>query len=444
MLPSGTFTHNRRWHLPYEVNTMLDDRIYENYISILQEELVLATGCTEPIAIAYCAAKMRQVLGALPEKILVEVSGNILKNAKSVVVPNTGGMKGVQAAAAAGIIAGLADQELQVISSVPESAHAGIAAFVKNTPIQVACPETPWLLDIQITGWAGSDKAVVRILDSHTNIVYIEKNGVVELKKEMQAAPGETGSFRELLTLKNVLDFASEADLSLVSDLLDRQIQYNSAIAEEGLKNSWGANIGSTLLKEYGGDIKIEARAWAAAGSDARMSGCEMPVVICSGSGNQGMTASLPVIRYAKHLGATQEQLYRALLVSDLVTVYQKAGIGRLSAYCGAVSAGVGAGAGIAYLQGADYNAIAHTIINAVAILSGTICDGAKPSCAAKIASSVEAGILGYLMHKNGQDFKGGDGILADDVDNTVSNVGVLARKGMLGTDRTILSIMVG
>ena len=423
---------------------MLTPDMQAAFVSILKEELMPATGCTEPIAIAYCAAKMRQVLGALPEKILVEVSGNILKNAKSVVVPNTGGMKGVQAAAAAGIIAGLADQELQVISSVPESAHAGIAAFVKNTPIQVACPETPWLLDIQITGWAGSDKAVVRILDSHTNIVYIEKNGVVELKKEMQAAPGETGSFRELLTLKNVLDFASEADLSLVSDLLDRQIQYNSAIAEEGLKNSWGANIGSTLLKEYGGDIKIEARAWAAAGSDARMSGCEMPVVICSGSGNQGMTASLPVIRYAKHLGATQEQLYRALLVSDLVTVYQKAGIGRLSAYCGAVSAGVGAGAGIAYLQGADYNAIAHTIINAVAILSGTICDGAKPSCAAKIASSVEAGILGYLMHKNGQDFKGGDGILADDVDNTVSNVGVLARKGMLGTDRTILSIMVG
>ena len=423
---------------------MLTPDMQAAFVSILKEELVPATGCTEPIAIAYCAAKMLQVLGALPEKILVEVSGNILKNAKSVVVPNTGGMKGVQAAAAAGIIAGLADQELQVISSVPESAHAGIAAFVKNTPIQVACPETPWLLDIQITGWAGSDKAVVRILDSHTNIVYIEKNGVVELKKEMQAAPGETGSFRELLTLKNVLDFASEADLSLVSDLLDRQIQYNSAIAEEGLKNSWGANIGSTLLKEYGGDIKIEARAWAAAGSDARMSGCEMPVVICSGSGNQGMTASLPVIRYAKHLGATQEQLYRALLVSDLVTVYQKAGIGRLSAYCGAVSAGVGAGAGIAYLQGADYNAIAHTIINAVAILSGTICDGAKPSCAAKIASSVEAGILGYLMHKNGQDFKGGDGILADDVDNTVSNVGVLARKGMLGTDRTILSIMVG
>ena len=423
---------------------MLTPDMQAAFVSILKEELVPATGCTEPIAIAYCAAKMRQVLGALPEKILVEVSGNILKNAKSVVVPNTGGMKGVQAAAAAGIIAGLADQELQVISSVPESAHAGIAAFVKNTPIQVACPETPWLLDIQITGWAGSDKAVVRILDSHTNIVYIEKNGVVELKKEMQAAPGETGSFRELLTLKNVLDFASEADLSLVSDLLDRQIQYNSAIAEEGLKNSWGANIGSTLLKEYGGDIKIEARAWAAAGSDARMSGCEMPVVICSGSGNQGMTASLPVIRYAKHLGATQEPLYRALLVSDLVTVYQKAGIGRLSAYCGAVSAGVGAGAGIAYLQGADYNAIAHTIINAVAILSGTICDGAKPSCAAKIASSVEAGILGYLMHKNGQDFKGGDGILADDVDNTVSNVGVLARKGMLGTDRTILSIMVG
>lgn len=422
---------------------MLTPEVQAAFTAILKQELILATGCTEPIAIAYCAARMRQTLGAVPEKVLLEVSGNILKNAKSVVVPNTAGLKGVEAAAAAGIIAGDPEAELQVISSVSDEARAEIAEYVKKTPMKVTCPDTPWLLDIKITGWAGADAAAVRIADSHTNVVYIEKNGKVLLDKDLGDTPADTGTDRSLLTLENVVAYAREVDLSLVSDLIERQLRCNAAIAEEGLKNSWGANIGSTLLKEYGGeDIKIEARAWAAAGSDARMSGCEMPVVIVSGSGNQGITASMPVYRYAKRLGVTQEQLYRAVILSDLVTCYQKAGIGRLSAYCGAISAGVGAGAGIAFLQGADCDAIAHTVTNAVAILSGTICDGAKASCAAKISQAVDAGIMGYNMHKNGNDFHGGDGIVGPDVDATVADVGVLAREGMRATDRTILSIM--
>ena len=245
------------------------------------------------------------------------------------------------------------------------------------------------------------------------------------------------------MTVEEILEFANTVDLSLVDEFIERQIKFNTAIAEEGIRGNWGANIGSTLLSNYPNDIRNEAKAWAAAGSDARMSGCEMPVVICSGSGNQGMTTSLPVVRYAKHLGVSHEKMLRAVILSDLVTIHQKSGIGRLSAYCGAISAGVGAGAGIAYLLEGTYDAIAHTIVNAVAILSGTICDGAKPSCAAKIAAAVDAGILGYEMWKNGDEFKGGDGIVTKGVENTIRNIGRLARDGMSETDREIIRIML-
>ena len=421
---------------------MLKPEIQAAYVAILKEELVPATGCTEPIAVAYCGAKLREVLGALPEKVLAEVSGNILKNVKSVVVPNTGGLRGVKAAIAAGLVAGQADRELEVISSVPAERYPEIRAYLDQAPIDIECPDTPRMLDIRLTGWAGDHRATVHIANQHSNIVYVEKDGEVLLEKPLENSSEAGLTDKSVLNLQDILTFAGEVDLSLVSSVLERQVRYNCTIAEEGLKNDWGANIGSTLLKAYGDDIKVEASAWAAAGSDARMSGCELPVVINSGSGNQGITSSLPVVRYAKHLGATQEQLYRALLVSNLVTVYQKAGIGRLSAYCGAVSAGVGAGAGIAYLQGAGYDAIAHTIVNAVAILSGTVCDGAKPSCAAKIAASVDAGILGYQMYLNGRNFQSGDGIVGDSVGKTVANVGVLAQEGMRATDRTILRIM--
>ena len=421
---------------------MLTPELTSAYINILREELIPATGCTEPIAIAYGAAKLREVLGQAPEKVLAEVSGNIIKNVKSVIVPNTGGLKGIRAAIAAGVVAGEADQLLQVISRVPQEAHAAIARYTQDTPIDVVCADTPRLLDIRLTGWSGDHTALVHIANSHSNLVRIEKDGEVLLEKPLIDSSEDSLTDKSLLNVADILAFADTVDLGLVSELIDRQIDYNSAIAQEGLENNWGANIGSVLLSDYPADIKTEAKAWAAAGSDARMSGCEKPVVILSGSGNQGITASVPVIRYAHHLGANRDKLRRALLVSDLVTIHQKSGIGRLSAYCGAISAGVGAGAGIAYLMEGTYEAIAHTIVNAVAILSGTICDGAKPSCAAKIAASVDAGILGYHMWRNHQEFKSGDGIVTKGVDNTIANVGVLAKEGMQETDRIILHIM--
>ena len=421
---------------------MLKPELENAYISILREELVPATGCTEPIAIAYAAARLRALLGAAPERVLAEVSGNMIKNAKSVVVPSTGGMKGIPAAIAAGIVAGDENAALQVIASVPEEKHAEIAAYVANTPIETVCSDTTRMLDIILTGYLGEHKALVHIANSHTNVVREELDGKAVVEKEFSDSAEDSLTDKSVLNVKDILEFANTVDLSKVSDMLEKQLTCNLAVAEEGLRGNWGANIGSTLLAEYPADIKIEARAWAAAGSDARMSGCEMPVVIVSGSGNQGITASVPVARYAMHLGVSREKLYRALLVSDLITAEQKAGIGRLSAYCGAVSAGVGSGAGIAYLLDGSYEAIANTVRNAVAILSGTICDGAKPSCAAKIAASVDAGILGYQMYAHRQQFRGGEGIVTKGVDATIRNIGILAKEGMRQTDETILDIM--
>ena len=421
---------------------MLTSEKKNAYLSILSEELVPATGCTEPIALAYAAARLRDILGVWPERIRAEVSGNIIKNVKSVVVPNSGGLKGIHAAIAAGVAAGDAGRILQVISDVPAERHEAIAAYSQSVPIEIVCADTPRILDIRLTGWAGEHSASVHIANSHSNIVREERDGEVLLEKPVTDSAEDNLTDKSVLNVADILEFADTVDLEDAIPLLRRQIDCNTAIAEEGLQNDWGANIGSILLAEYPGDIKTEAKAWAAAGSDARMSGCELPVVILSGSGNQGITASVPVVRYARYLEVRQEKLYRALLVSNLVTIHQKSGIGRLSAYCGAVSAGVGAGAGIAYLLDGSYEAIAHTIVNAVAIISGTICDGAKPSCAAKIAASVDAGLLGYSMYKNHQEFKSGDGIVSKGVDNTIANIGVLAKEGMRQTDQTILSIM--
>ena len=421
---------------------MLTAETKKAYLTILREELVPATGCTEPIALAYAAARLRDILEAWPERIRAEVSGNIIKNVKSVVVPNTGGLKGISAAIAAGVAAGEAEKILQVISTVPAERHGAIAAYCQDTPIEIICADTPRMLDICLTGWAGEHSAQVHIANSHSNIVREERDGEVLLDKPVTDSAEDSLTDKSVLNVADILEFADTAELEEAIPLLRRQIDCNTAIAQEGLQHDWGANIGCVLLAEYPGDIKTEAKAWAAAGSDARMSGCELPVVILSGSGNQGITASVPVVRYARFLGASQEKLYRALLVSNLVTIHQKSGIGRLSAYCGAVSAGVGAGAGIAYLLDGGYEAIAHTIVNAVAIISGTICDGAKPSCAAKIAASVDAGILGYAMYKNHQEFKSGDGIVTKGVDDTIANVGFLAQQGMRQTDQTILSIM--
>jgi len=420
-----------------------NDTTYNTYIEILKEELVPAMGCTEPIAIAYCGAKARDVLGGMPDKVTLYVSGNIVKNVKSVIVPNTNGLKGIEAAAAAGIVGGKAEKILEVIAEVTEEQKTEMRTFLETCPITVRPAEGDEALDIWMILNKGEDTAVVRISGYHTNIVQIEKNGEVLYKAGEVQADGKLLADKSLLNIKDIVEFANLLDVEDVKRIFDRQIAYNTAIAEEGLKNNWGANVGSVLLK-YNNDLRTKAKAYAAAGSDARMSGCELPVIINSGSGNQGMTASLPVIVYAEGLGKTREELYRALAVSNLVTIHQKSGIGRLSAYCGAISAGCGAGCGIAYLQGGDFRTIAHTLVNSLAIVSGIVCDGAKASCAGKIAAAVDAGIFGHEMFLEGQQFIGGDGLVSKGVENTLVNIGRLGSVGMKETDKEIIRIMTG
>ena len=419
------------------------DHLYQQYINILKEELRPAMGCTEPIALAYAGAKARQVLGKEPDKVRLFVSGNIIKNVKSVVVPNTGGLHGMAAALCAGIVAGDADRELQVISNVPKEAHARIKTYMEQLDLDIQPSYSDLVFDIDVFEYAGEDCVRLRIINHHTNIVTIEKNGEKLLDLPICESSEDHLTDKSCLTIENIVAFADCLDVADVKNLVGEQIRCNMEIAKEGLDGLWGANIGSVILRRQGQTVEKRAGAWAAAGSDARMSGCEKPVMIVSGSGNQGITASVPVAVYAREMGATEEQLLKAVALSDLVTIHQKAGIGRLSAYCGAISAGCGAGAGIAYLQGGDARAVAHTVVNAIAILSGTICDGAKPSCAAKIAAAVDAGILGYHMYLEDQQFYGGDGIITKGADKTVYNVGRLAREGMRETDRTILEIMM-
>lgn len=416
--------------------------LYCAYVNILREELVPAMGCTEPIAIAYAAALARQTLGGLPEKVEIRVSTNIIKNVKSVVVPHTGGLRGIAAAASAGIIAGNADAELEVISHVTNDQIGKIAEFLQSATFDITPSNSGYIFDIQITETAGADTAFVQIAGGHTNVIGLRKNDDVLIDREYIQGGQVEQTDHALLSVENIIAFADCVKIDDVKETLDRQIACNTAIAEEGLSGKWGANIGTVLLNAYGNDVHNRAKAWAAAGSDARMSGCEKPVVINSGSGNQGITASLPVIVYAKELGVSDELLYRALVVSNLVTVHLKTGIGRLSAYCGAISAGCGAGAGITYLYGGKFREIAHTIVNAVAINSGVICDGAKASCAAKIASAVEAGLLGMQMQMQNEQFYGGDGIVVKGVENTITNVGRLASIGMRQTDEEIIHIM--
>ena len=419
------------------------DALYKQFIAILEEELRPAMGCTEPIALAYAGAKARAILGALPDKIDVLVSGNIIKNVKSVVVPNTGGLRGIAAAVCAGVVAGDADKILEVIASVPKEKQAQLKEYLGNVEINISPSTSELVFDIDLTLYAGADQARVRIVNHHTNIVHMSRNEEILLELPIEESSEDNLTDKTCLTIERIVEFADVLDPEDVRSSIGRQVQYNLAIASEGLKGNWGANIGSVILNQQGDSNNRKAAAWAAAGSDARMSGCEMPVIILSGSGNQGITASVPVAVYAQAFGATEAEMLRAVAVSDLITVHQKTGIGRLSAYCGAISAGVGAGAGIAYLHGGRHEAVAHTVVNAVAILSGTICDGAKPSCAAKIAAAVDAGILGYNMYLENQQFLGGDGIVTKGADKTVSNVGRLAREGMRQTDRTILEIML-
>ena len=419
------------------------DLVYKTCVQVLKEELLPAMGCTEPIAIAYAAAVARRTLGVLPARVTVTASGNIIKNVKCVFVPNTGGLRGIPAAAAAGIVAGRDELLLEVISKATAAEQAEIRAYLERTPITVKLSDSPHIFDIDIRVEADGHTARARIVQHHTNIVRIEKDGAILLDVDCSAAAAEDGLCdRSCLSVAGILDFVESAALEDIEGPVRRQIEYNTRIAEEGLSGSWGANIGKVLLDTYGSDVKVRARAMAAAGSDARMNGCSLPVVIVSGSGNQGITASLPVVEFAKELGVGYDKTIRAVALSDLITVHLKSGIGRLSAYCGAVSAGCGSGAGIAYLYGGGLREVEHTIVNSIAIDSGIVCDGAKASCAAKIASAVDAGILGYHMYKNGQEFRAGDGLVTHGVEETIRNIGTLAREGMRETDREILHIM--
>ena len=421
----------------------MDRQLYNAYIDILKEELVPATGCTEPIAVAYAAALARETLGAMPERTELVVSANIIKNVKSVVVPGTDGLRGLEAAAAAGIVSGSAGKELEVIAHIDDAGRAAIREYMASSPIEVTGSDSGYVFEIKATVYSAGHSAMCRIAGFHTNVIRIEKDGEV-LRDVPYTESGENHSVdRSLLSIEGIVEFADTLDTEDVRPILERQIKYNMAIAEAGLTGEYGAQVGRVLLNAFGDSVHNRAKAWAAAGSDARMNGCSMPVIINSGSGNQGITSSVPVIIYARELGADEDKLLRALAVSNLTTIHLKTGIGRLSAYCGAISAGCGAGAGIAYLYGGGVDRIAHTVVNAVAINSGVICDGAKSSCAAKIASAVDAGLIGMQMYMQGTQFYGGDGIVTKGVENTINNVGRLARKGMAGTDKEIIDIMI-
>ena len=422
----------------------MDRKTYENYVRILENELVPALGCTEPIALAYASAKAREVLGCFPEHLSVLCSGNIIKNVKGVKVPNSGGMKGVEAAAVLGMTGGDAGQALEVLESVTEADIARTEQLLAEGFCDCILKEGVANLYIEARAAAQGHEAVVVIEEEHTNITRIEKDGAVLFEQEKKEIKEEEEPDKALLNLADIITFADEVDIKDVQKVLKRQVKYNTKIAEEGLNNPWGAQVGRVVLDEFGDDVKWRAVAKAAAGSDARMSGCSLPVIINSGSGNQGMTCSLPVVEYAKELGKTEEEMMRALCVSNLVALNQKKYIGSLSAYCGAVCAAAGAGAGITYLSGGTLEQIENTVVNTIANAGGIVCDGAKPSCAAKIATSLQAAVLSHKMAMRGLTFSRGEGLVMDCPEDTIKAVGYVGRAGMKQTDVEILNLMIG
>ena len=416
--------------------------MFENFIDILKEELVPALGCTEPIAIAYASAKAKEVLGEFPDKITVECSGNIIKNVMGVTVPTTNNLKGIEVSAILGVVGGNASKKLEVLTEVKEEDIEKTKELANQGICEVKHIKNVENLYINVILKGKEHVSSVTISNGHTNIVKIMKDGILLLDNNTESAK-ESKIDKSNLNIKNIYEFANTADISILKDVLDKQIEYNTKIAAEGLKNKYGANVGESLLKHYGKDVKVLAKAYAAAGSDARMSGCTLPVVINSGSGNQGITVSIPLIIYAKHLNSDSEKLYRALILSNLIAIHQKTGLGKLSAYCGAVSAACGAGAGIAYLHDEDFEVITKTITNTIANVSGIVCDGAKPSCAAKIASSVDAAIMGYYMAIDGNTFVSGEGLVKEDIEDTIDSICKMGKDGMRETDIEIINLMI-
>ncbi|MEI0604662.1 L-serine ammonia-lyase, iron-sulfur-dependent, subunit alpha [Brachyspira alvinipulli] len=420
----------------------MDNKLYNNYIDILKEELVPALGCTEPIAIAYAGAKIRDIVGEIPDSIVVKCSGNIIKNVKGVTVPNSNGLKGIDIAAVLGLIGGDSSRNLEVLSTVKQEDIDKTKELVKNGFCTCDLIEGSENLHIIIEAKYKNTFSCIEIKNAHTNITKIIKDGK-EIFTSDNASSDKELADRESLKIKEILNFANEVNIEDIREIISRQIEMNTAISEEGIKNEYGSSIGRTLLKYYGDDVRNKAKAYASAGSDARMGGCPMPVVTNSGSGNQGITVSIPVIEYAKYMNVSEEKLYRALVLSNLIAILQKKHIGKLSAFCGVVCAATGAASGIAYLHDADYNIISDTITNALCTIGGMVCDGAKASCASKISEAVDCGILAYNLAKDGKVFKSGDGLVKDDIEATIDSIGRMAKEGMKGTDIEILNIMI-
>lgn len=413
----------------------------ENYLSVLNRELIPALGCTEPVAIAYAAAKARSVLGQFPERMVIRCSGNIIKNVKGVTVPNSNGLRGVDVAAVLGVVGGDAERELEVLEGITP-------AHIKKTKELLAanfcrCEHQREVENLYISAavFAGEHFAEVTMINRHTLITKIVHDGEILYSRELSEESGHVDW--ALWSVKDILVFAEEVDIAKVQNILDRQIEMNTRVSKEGLSQNYGAQVGKTLLEIYGDNLETRARAKAAAGSDARMGGCSMPVVINSGSGNQGITITLPIVEYAMEWKVPKETLYRALLIGNLISIYQKHFIGNLSAFCGAVTASSGVGAAITYMAGGGYEKISQTITNIAGNVGGIVCDGAKASCAAKIASAVDAAILGHRLSMKGLGFHAGEGIVQKDVDETIRSIGYVGCVGMKQTDVEILKIML-
>ena len=421
----------------------MDEKLYESYLAILKQELVPALGCTEPIALAYGAATAREVFGGLPEHMDIFCSGNIIKNVKSVTVPNSGGMRGIEAAAVLGAVGGCAEKKLEVLEGVTALHREKARELLARDFCTCHLEEGGENLYIRVEMRGGGHLVKVVLCEKHTRIDHVEKDGEVLSSASEEETPGKKADIRRLLNVRDILTFADEVRMEDIEEVIGRQVEMNTAISDEGLKNPYGAQVGRTLLAVYGDDVKVRAKARAAAGSDARMNGCSLPVIINSGSGNQGITCSLPVIEFAREWKASKEKMYRALTVSNLVAIHQKKYIGSLSAYCGAVSAACGAGAAITWLYGGDYEAVSRTITNTIANMGGVVCDGAKSSCAAKIASSVDAAIMAFLLENADHCFRPGEGLVREDVEDTIRSMGYVGRVGMKETDVTILNLML-
>ncbi|HJB89003.1 MAG TPA: L-serine ammonia-lyase, iron-sulfur-dependent, subunit alpha [Candidatus Blautia excrementigallinarum] len=422
----------------------MDSELYKNYLDILKQELVPALGCTEPIAIACAAAKARRLLGSFPESLEMKLSGNIIKNVKGVTVPNSGGLKGIDIAAVLGMVGGNADKALEVLEEITPEHIARAKELASRGICTYSLAENVPNLYISAKAVCGGHYAEVVIAHQHTNIIKMEKDGEVLLDRTQEAEEKTDDTVdRSRLTVKDILDFADQVRMEDIEEIISRQIRLNTAISQEGLDNNYGAQIGKTLMHVWGKSATTRACARAAAGSDARMGGCSMPVVINSGSGNQGITVSLPVIVYAEEWEVSRDKLYRSLVVSNLIAVHQKYYIGSLSAYCGAVSAACGAGAGITYMYGGTYEQVSLTIINTLGNVGGIVCDGAKPSCAAKIASSVDAALMAFHLSIQNKSFLPGEGLIKGDVEETIKSMGYIGRVGMKTTDTEILNVMI-